>query len=109
MFPASATASQSPAPVTVAASGAQQSSSQAGASNAAVKTLNGAENGNATAPNNSTSGFLLADLGPEDEEEAWKTCGGGPGGDRAFAKQNMFLADILLGALSIQSDSEPES
>jgi len=99
VFPA-ASSSQSGATVTVAA--AQQSSSQLAASSAA-KSQNGGstENGNAASANNSSSGFLLADLGPEDEEEAWEEEGG--------AKQNMFLADILLGALSIQSDSEPES
>merc|ERR1712106_1257075 len=105
VFPASATASQSAATVTVAASGAQQSSSQAVGSTTA-KTQNGsADNGNSSTSNNSSSGFLLADLGPEDEEEAWMKGERGEGG----AKQNMFLADVLLGALSIQSDSEPES
>jgi len=103
VFPASATHTQPAATVTVAATGAQSSSQSV-----SVKTLTGnsTESGGNTSSSNSISGFLLTDLGPEDEEESWES--GGPAGDRG-AKQNMFLADILLSALSIQSDSEPES
>ena len=53
----------------------------------------------------SNSGFLLTSLAPDDLDS-------GPGSsnsvDASSAKQDLFLAELLLGALSIQSDEPKE-
>lgn len=47
------------------------------------------------------SGFLLSDLRPDDEDSVEVVVG-----SERSAKQNMFLGELMLGALSIQSDEE---
>jgi len=49
-------------------------------------------------------GFLLASLAPDDTDPEARV---GAGEDSA--KQDMFLAELLLGALSLQSDQEEQS
>ena len=54
---------------------------------------------------NSSSGFLLSALTPDDLDS-------GPGSgstlETSSAKQDVFLAELLLGALSLQSDDHDD-
>ena len=50
-------------------------------------------------------GFLLASLAPDDTDSEPRA----GAGEEDSAKQDMFLAELLLGALSLQSDQEEQS